>query len=93
MANNLIVSYDLMAPGQPYDRVTEAVKALGAWGKLEFSLFYVNSTLTAQQAAEHVWKSMTANDKLIVVDASNSQFYGYNIDATVLKHMQAQWYR
>lgn len=92
MAHNLFISYDLMSPGQQYDRVTDAVKACGNWAKLEYSLFYVSSALTAQTAAERIWLSMDSNDKLIVIDASTNQFYGYNIGAEQLKYMQDHWY-
>jgi hypothetical protein len=93
VANNLFVSYDLIAPDRDYAKVTEAVKSLGSWAKLEYSMFYVKSVLNAEQAAKHVWSSMTANDKLIVIDATGNNFYSFNLPADVVKHMQEQWYR
>lgn len=91
MANNLIISYDLMAPGQHYDKVVKAVKECGGWAKLEYSLFYVNSTLTAEAAAKHIKASMDNNDRLLVVNATTNSFYGYNIGAEQVKYMQDNW--
>jgi len=41
--NNLFVSYDLKDPGQNYDRVITAIKGLGSWAKVQYSLWYVSS--------------------------------------------------
>jgi hypothetical protein len=93
MANNLFVSYDLMAPGQHYDKVTAAVKACGDWAKLEYSLFYVNSTMTEEAVAKHIRSSMDSNDKLLVINTTTNSFYAYNIGAEQLKFMQDHWYK
>ncbi|MEG1054968.1 MAG: hypothetical protein RSF79_23365 [Janthinobacterium sp.] len=91
MANNFFVSYDLMAPGQHYERVSNAIKATGDWAKVELSFFYVKSTMTVKELADHVWASMDSNDKLMVIDATSNDFYGYNLSPEVLKHMQERW--
>jgi len=93
MASNFFVSYDLIAPGQHYDRVTEAIKSTGAWAKVELSFFYVKSSMTVEDLAKHVWAFMTPNDKLVVIDTTNNKFYGYNISQEVLTHMQNHWSR
>jgi hypothetical protein len=93
MANNLFISYDLMNPGQRYPQVEAAIKQLGAWAKVHFSLYYVNSASTAEQAAKHVWASMDANDKLIVVDATNNVAYWFNLPADVAEQISTQWHR
>lgn len=89
--NNLFISYDLVAPGQHYERVIEQIKTLGNWAKIELSLFYVNSTLSAEDAAKLVYSTMDQNDKLIVIDSTNNSFYSYNLNAEVLQMMQNQW--
>lgn len=72
MANNLFVSYDLMSPGQKYDRVIAAIKNLGDWAKVLESTWYVDTSLTSAQAADAVHAAMDSNDKLFVVDATNN---------------------
>ena len=42
--NNLFISYDLKNPGQNYDRVITAIKGLGSWAKVQYSLWFVSST-------------------------------------------------
>lgn len=91
MANNLFVSYDLRNPGQDYSAAIEAIKQLGSWAKVQKSLWYVNSSHTAQQAVEHVWPTMDRNDSLIVVDASNNNASWQGLSDNVAKHIQQQW--
>ncbi len=93
MANNLFVSYDLHEPGKNYEAVIEAIKALGNWAKVHYSLWYVNSNLTAKQVAERVRATMDANDKLLVIDASNNDAYWYNLDTEVSDFIQQNWHK
>lgn len=67
---NLFIAYDLMAPGQNYDRVRDAIKGLGRWHQFQYSLFYVSTALDAAQAYAHVIVTMDSNDRLAVIDAS-----------------------
>lgn len=91
MANNLFISYDLMAPGQNYQRIIDSIKELGPWAKIEQSLWYVNSLLNAESAAKIIRASMDNNDVLIVIDATNNDAYWFNVDGAVAKQMQDQW--
>lgn len=69
MAYNLFVAYDLMSPGQNYDVVRDAIKNLGPNWQFQYSLFYVHTNLTPDQAYARVLSSMDANDKLAVIVA------------------------
>ena len=69
MRRNFFISYDLMYPGQHYDKVREAIRSLGLWHQFQYSLFYVNTSYTAQQAFAIVRDAMDRNDRLLVVDA------------------------
>ena len=91
MANNLFISYDLYKTGQDYEKVETAIKSLGNWAKLQLSHWYVKSNFSAQQAADHIWKSMDGNDKLLVVDATNNTAYWYNLNKEVSDHLVQQW--
>ena len=91
MANNLVVSYDLVSPGQNYAKVIAAVKALGSWAKIDQSVWYVNSSYTARQAADSVAASMDSNDKVFVVDATNNNAAWNTLPAEVSKHIIDQW--
>lgn len=93
MANNLFISYDLMAPGQHYDRVIEAIKALGSWARVHYSLYYVNSSLTAAEACNRVWGAMDRNDRIIVIDTTNNAAAWQGLPDEVGQHIRDNWYR
>lgn len=77
MPNNLFVAYDLMYPGQNYEAVQNAIKRIGRWYQFQFSLFYIHSDFTAQQAHDAIRASMDANDKLVVIDAASAMVSHY----------------
>lgn len=91
MANNLFVSYDLIAEGQNYDRVATAIKSLGSWAKVHKSLWYVNSSYTASQAVDQLKSAIDRNDKVLVVDASNNNAAWNHLDPQVDAHIKTQW--
>jgi hypothetical protein len=91
--NNLFISYDLKDPGQSYDRVITAIKGLGSWAKVQYSLWFVRSAYASKEAAEIVRRAQDANDTLIVIDATNNDASWYGIDKTVSDHMQQNWNR
>lgn len=93
MANNLFISYDLMQPGQSYETVIAEIKKLGSWAKVHYSLWHVNSQLSATEAANQVWAVMDRNDKLIVVDATNNNAAWHNLSEEVSNFIKDQWYK
>lgn len=87
--NNLLIAYDLNSPGQNYDAVRNAIRSLGAWAQLQYSLFYVQAPLTPQQAYDRVRIFMDADDKLLVAHADQAFVGNYNpVDIVAL---QAAW--
>ena len=93
MANNLIISYDLYSPGQDYSAVIDAIKSLGSWAKIHKSVWYVNSSYSAEQAVDAVWTHMDRNDSLFVVDATNNDAAWQNLNDKVSAHLKDQWYK
>ena len=91
--NNLFISYDLKNPGQNYDRVITAIKGLGSWAKVQYSLWYVSSNYSATQAAEIVRRAQDANDTLIAIDATNNDASWYGIGQEVTQFLQRTWNR
>lgn len=67
--NNFFISYDLMRPDQNYGAVQEAIKSLGHWYKFQYSLFYVNTTYTAEDCDVIIGRAMDANDRLLIADS------------------------
>lgn len=89
--NNLFISYDLNNPGQNYERVIAAIKSLGSWAKVQYSLWYVSSSYSAKQAAEIVRRAQDTNDSLIVIDATNNDASWYNLDPKVIEFIRQHW--
>lgn len=75
--NNLLIAYDLNAPGQNYEAVTAVIRSLGGWYKLQYSLFYVQTELTMEEAYDRIRVFMDADDKLMVAYALNMMFGNY----------------
>lgn len=69
MTNNLFIAYDLMRPGQSYDIVRDRIKSLGKWHQFQYSLYCVNTELSAKQAFDEINLFMDQNDRLAVIDA------------------------
>jgi hypothetical protein len=69
MAYNLFIAYDLDKPGQNYESVRAHIKGLGQWHQFQYSLFYVNTQLSPNEAYAVVSAAMDSNDRLAVIDA------------------------
>ena len=68
---NLFIAYDLMSPGQSYDRVRDAIKSLGQWHQFQYSLFYVHTPHDPARAFDLVKSAMDADDRLAVINCSD----------------------
>ncbi|MAZ66748.1 MAG: hypothetical protein CMF25_06525 [Kangiellaceae bacterium] len=93
MPNNLFISYDLNSPGQNYEAVVSAIKSLGSWAWLQKSVWYVNSSYSADAAGTRVIMSMDRDDSLLVIDATNNSAYWRNIGSEASEFVRTQWYR
>lgn len=73
-----IVCYDLMAPGQNYDRLTKTIESYYKthW-KMQQSVWIIQSTQTATQIRDHLNKCLDRNDKLFVGKLSAGAWSGY----------------
>ncbi len=91
MSNNLFVSYDLNDPGQNYAAVINAIKSIGIWAKVQKSLWYVKSTLSAEQAVQRIRPAMDQNDSLIVIDTTRNVAAWQGLSPDVAKHIQDLW--
>ncbi|WP_373490670.1 hypothetical protein [Parasphingorhabdus sp.] len=69
MAYNLFIAYDLNEPGQKYEAVRDAIKKLGQWHQFQYSLFYVNTIYSPNEAYAAIQRLIDANDSLVVIDA------------------------
>lgn len=92
MANNLIISYDLMKQGQDYEAVISKIKSLGNWARLNQSVWYVNSAYSATQARDQLGLVTDQNDKVVVIDATINTWAALNLGKEVVNHLNQNWY-
>lgn len=84
---NLFVSYDLINQ-KNYPAVEKAIKECGTAVRVLLSVWYIKSTYTHGAVRDHIKKVLDADDRLLVIDASNASWNNLlpGSTDTVLKH-------
>lgn len=90
MAYNLFIAYDLDAPNQNYDAVRDAIKSLGQYWQAQFSLFYVHTQFSPEQAFAIVHAAMDGGDKLCVINAASGILTTW--DRPPIEEINALWF-
>lgn len=80
--NNFTVSYDLLKPGQDYTALWARLRGLGAQRVLE-SVWVLQGTYTAAALRDDLVKYIDANDRLLVIDVTNSKFAWHNLKTDI----------
>ncbi len=74
-----LVGYDLNKPGQNYDNLFTAIKAIGAWWHHLDSTWVIKTDWTAEQIRNDLRRHIDANDELLVVRLSGEGAWaGFN---------------
>ncbi len=73
MPKKVTVGYDLMAPGQKYDRVINAIHSLGPATKVLLSQWEIETELSCDAVYEYIKKFMDSNDVLYVAEVNRSR--------------------
>ncbi|QEH46984.1 hypothetical protein [Aggregatibacter actinomycetemcomitans] len=89
MKNNILVTYDLNKSGQNYDVLIEKIKTLGAWAKVQQSVWYIHTSYSADEVLDHLTRVIDFNDAIFVANMSNASWRG--LSAEVQKFIQEQW--
>lgn len=63
-----LVTYDLNTPGKDYTDLVDAIKAYGAYCKLQKSAWFIDSARTAAQVRNNLKQHIDSNDDLFVGD-------------------------
>ena len=78
-----LVTYDLNRPGQNYDDLFEAIKAIGTWWHCLDSTWIVKSNLSAVQVRDSLSPQIDRNDSLLVVALSGEgAWMGFSEDCS-----------
>lgn len=67
-----LIGYDLNRPGQDYDELHDAIKALGAWWHHLDSTWLVKSNLSCVEIRDRLKSHIDNGDELLVVDVSGA---------------------
>ncbi|QXC49886.1 hypothetical protein KHC17_18720 [Agrobacterium salinitolerans] len=89
MTFNLFIAYDLIPPGQNYRAVHQAIMALGQWHQFQQSFWYVNTSLSPEEAFYRVISVMDSRDKLAVINAESGMVT--NWDQPPVEAINAIW--
>ena len=78
-----LITYDLRKPGQNYDELYKAIKAIGSWWHCLESNWIVKSNLSAVQIRDKVSPHIDKNDKLLVAHLSGEcAWMGFDTDCS-----------
>lgn len=91
MKNNILVTYDLNKSGQNYDALIEKIKTLGAWAKVQQSVWYLHTSYSANEVLDHLTKVTDFNDSIFVANMSDASWIG--LSAEVQQFIQEQWWK
>ena len=83
MPQTLIISYDLVTPGQDYEALLKSIKSYPSWARLGGSAYLVYTDQTPVQVRDYLATTLDANDKLYVgVSPAPSAWRGLPDDVT-----------
>lgn len=89
MKRNIIISYDLISPGQDYSKVSDKIKTLGSWAKVLESLWYLRTEFTSKQVRDALAQVTDRNDKIFVAECSDAAWS--NLSEEVSNFISDQW--
>lgn len=73
----LLITYDLNKPGQNYDDLYKAIKALGAWWHYLDSTWIVASSLTPSQAFDRLKPAIDSSDRVLILNVTGDSYSGW----------------
>lgn len=84
-----LISYDLIRPEtlSDYIRLFNTIKSARFWAKPLLSVWLVKTTLSSAQIRDELRKVIDANDKILVIEVTNS-WASYNLPKEVTEWMQ-----
>lgn len=91
MKNNILITYDLNKSGQNYEALIEKIKTLGAWAKVQQSVWYLHTSYSSKEVLEMLSTVTDYNDSLFVAQLSEANWRGLSNE--VSKFIQEQWWK
>ncbi|AHG83056.1 hypothetical protein F543_1920 [Bibersteinia trehalosi USDA-ARS-USMARC-189] len=91
MKNNILITYDLNKSGQNYVALIEKIKTLGAWAKVQQSVWYLHTSYSSKEVLEILSTITDYNDSLFVAQLSDANWRGLSNE--VSQFIQEQWWK
>jgi hypothetical protein len=66
----VLITYDLNAPGQNYNKVLEVIRSYPRWARLGTSAYEVGTYESVTTVRDNLLRVMNANDTVFVVDVT-----------------------
>jgi hypothetical protein len=73
----VLITYDLHQPGQRYEKLAEAIKALGPWWHYLESTWIVATTLTPDQIWDRISGPLDGNDSVLILNITGDASQGW----------------
>lgn len=83
-----MVTYDLSQPDRDYEKVKELMKSQPHWAHVLESVWFVKTSLSANQLAQKVRSCVDQSDHFIVSPVDISGSCWFNLDAEVSDWLQ-----
>jgi hypothetical protein len=65
---------------------------MGNWAKIQYSYWYVDSQMTAEQARAYLVNFIDNSDTLYIVDATNNSAAWHNISNEAAIYIRDHWF-
>lgn len=77
--NIILVSYDLMSPGQDYSKLGAHLRSYPGYIKPLESLWFLKTSYSASKVRDRVKNYVDSNDRLMVIDVTGDSAAWYNL--------------
>ncbi|MDO9409698.1 hypothetical protein [Patulibacter sp.] len=91
MARTLMVQYDLMSPGQKYDKLIEFVKTHDGWAKVLQSTWLIVTDKSVKTVRDQTLGIIDTNDKVLVTDVTNAPMAWYGLTDEIGTWIQGRY--
>jgi hypothetical protein len=84
-----LISYDLGVPetSEDYKKLIACIKSFGVWAKSLYSVWFIKSDKSSQEIRDKIRKETDSNDKLLVIEVTNSDWATVGMDKEVTDWM------
>lgn len=91
VANNILIFCELEAMAENGKVVTSKIKELGTWARINPSLWYVDSTLTASEVRDQITPLIKDGDCLFIANMSSGQAAWKGVSNPVTAFIKTHW--